>query len=178
MSERFGAVDKLQADLCGRPLLSHMLETVRSVGFREVFIVSQTLSAFGTRTVINKNPEAGQGHALRLGVRACLDAGWSRVMVVLGDMPLIGATYLEAMIEASENETALVSLCDGRRLPPAIFDGSALEQILAQDSSSGARAIFDQLNPATFPLDADSAQDVDMPQDLIRVAAIMKSRST
>jgi len=178
LSERFGNSDKLRAKLCGQTLLSHVLNTVKSIGFGETFIVSQMTSFPDLTVVLNDNPEVGQGHALRLGVTTLLDAGWSRAMVVLGDMPLIEASHLKDMIAAFDDNVAMVSLSEGRRLPPALFSKPALEQIVAQTSNIGARAIFDQLSPATFPLDTDSARDVDTPQDLARVADIMESRST
>lgn len=178
LSERFGESNKLQAELGGQTVLSHILNTVKSAGFGETFIVSQKTSFTDLTVVLNDNPKAGQGHALRLGVTAMLDAGWSRAMVVLGDMPLIRTSHLKDMVAVFDGDIAMVSLSGGRKLPPAIFAKSALEQIIAQTSDIGAKVIFDQLTPATFPLDADSALDVDTPQDLARVATIMESRST
>lgn len=178
LSERFGATDKLQADLRGKPLLQHTLDMVAAVAFGEVVLVSQSTLASGTTFVGNDNPEAGQGHALRLGIKAALEADWSHVMVVLGDMPLVTSAHIEAMIEAATPERALVSLAEGRRLPPVIFPKSAMKHILAQSSASGAKAIFDQLDPATLPMDPRSALDVDTPEDLARVAEMMKQRTT
>jgi len=47
LSERFGEPDKLSADLCGKPVLSYVLDTARAVGFGEIFCVSQTQSVDG-----------------------------------------------------------------------------------------------------------------------------------
>jgi len=79
LSERFGVADKLSETLCGKPVLDHVLDTVMSMGFGENFIVSQGRAHTGFTAIMNKAPENGQGHALRLGLSAAKTAGWESV---------------------------------------------------------------------------------------------------
>ena len=62
-------------------------------------------------------------------------------------------------------------------MPPAIFNQAGMDLIISQNSAVTARAIFDELNPQMIDLDAESAQDVDTPEDLFRVSQAMKTRN-
>lgn len=178
LSARFGAADKLQANLCGKPVLRHVLEGVKSVGFGENFIVSQGQPPQNFTFVKNTNPESGQGHALRLGLTAAHKAGWDCIAVVLGDMPLITGSHLQAMLHKIEGNSTAVSVFRNQKMPPAVFQGEAISMILDSKSAAGARSIFSQLKPVTVSISAEEALDVDTPEDLARVAAIMKARKT
>jgi len=178
LSNRFGPRDKLSADLCGKSVLDHVLETVISVGFGDVFLVTQERTRDGFKQVINDAPESGQGHALRLGLAAAKAAGWKTVCIVLGDMPLVQVTHLQGLIAELGEAHSAVSIFDDQIMPPAIFRGSAITSILADNSSLGARRIFHLLNPVFVPITAEQALDVDTPSDLARVEYIMKVRNT
>jgi len=177
LSERFGAADKLAVDLCGKPVLSHVLDTAKAVGFCEVFCVAQKASLDGVVWVENKNPEKGQGHALRLGLQAAQEKGWSSSAVMLGDMPLVPVSHMEMMILESHEKQCLISICESVRMPPAIFNRAGMGLILSQIDAVTGREIFDSLNPAAIELDKVSALDVDTPEDLFRVEQVMKSRN-
>lgn len=179
LSSRFGEGDKLAADLCGHSMLSYVLRTAKAVGFGQVFCVVKQ-KAFqagaGVTWIENDNPSAGQGHALRLGLRGARDLGWKNCVVMLGDMPLVSDAYLRNMISNYNKKQSIISISESYRLPPALFNSDAIDKILSQNSAMGARKIFDQLNLFTLPLDAEAALDVDTPADLARVENIMKAR--
>lgn len=176
LSQRFGGTDKLLADLCGKPVLSHVLETARAVGFGEIFCVSKTDNIVGVASVKNHNPDYGQGHAVRLGLGAARDAGWNICVVMLGDMPLVPASHVRNLIFKIPGNQCVVSVSQSVRMPPAIFNASAIDVILSERSSSGARDLFEQLNPKTLHLDEEAARDVDTPADLANMERIMISR--
>lgn len=176
LSERFGAEDKLSANLCGQTVLSYVLNTARAVDFGEIFCVSQTDEISGVTPVRNQHPEYGQGHALRLGLKAARNSGWKRCVIMLGDMPLIASSHIENLIRKIDDKQCVVSLRESIRMPPAAFESTAIDLVLSLEPVAGAREIFDALNPATLELDADSALDVDTPADLARVARIMEAR--
>ena len=176
LSERFGEEDKLTANLCGKPVLSHVLETASAVGFGEIFCVSKAVDADGFTWVKNENPQDGQGHALRLGLRAARKFGWDKCVVMLGDMPLVSQTYLKKLIEKNTVNQSIISISEFIRMPPAIFNRSAIDIIISQNSPVGARSLFENLNLETLQLDADAAQDVDTPEDLARMTRMMKAR--
>ena len=177
LSERFGLIDKLSADLFGKPILSHVLDRANSVGFGQVFCVAKEKGSDEINWVENKNPEQGQGHALRLGLQSAQEKGWQSCAVMLGDMPLVSSAHLQKMIDKFDVNQNLISVCESIRMPPAIFNQAGMDLIISQNSAVTARAIFDELNPQMIDLDAESAQDVDTPEDLFRVSQAMKTRN-
>ena len=178
LSKRFGDVDKLSVDLCGKPVLFHVLDVASAVGFGEIFVVSKTKVVDEPIWVKNENPEYGQGHTLRLGLGAAQASGWEACMVLLGDMPLISSSHINQLLQKSEFNQSIVSLNESTRMPPALFNGEAIDMILSQKSALGGRALFDALEPMTVKLDGDAARDVDTPEDLASVARIMEARRT
>ena len=177
LSERFGLTDKLSADLFGKPILSHVLDRANSVGFGQVFCVAKEKGSDEINWVENKNPEQGQGHALRLGLQSAQEKGWQSCAVMLGDMPLVSSAHLQKMIDKFDVNQNLISVCESIRMPPAIFNQAGMDLIISQNSAVTARAIFDELNPQMIDLDTESAQDVDTPEDLFRVSQAMKTRN-
>ncbi len=180
LSRRFGEGDKLAADLCGHSLLSYVLRTAKAVGFGRIFCVVKpgvVTKEAGVTWIENNNSSAGQGHALRLGLRSARDLCWKNCAVMLGDMPLVSVVYLKNMISNYKKKQSVISTTESIRLPPAIFNSEAIDKILSQNSAIGARTIFDQLDFVTLPLNAEAAIDVDTPADLARVENLMKART-
>lgn len=173
-SQRFGKANKLEADLCGRPVLDHALDTVKAVGFGETFIVSQGDCAANCRLVKNDRPEKGQGYALRLGLRAAKSSGWTNVCVVLGDMPLVSVSHLKDLVGKMTLKQSVISQYEDQNMPPVGFHMEAINMILAEKSESGGRDVFDQFYFQTIPLSKEAALDVDTREDLTRVSEIMK----
>jgi len=176
LSERFGQSDKLRAELGGRPILSHVLDTAAELQFGELFCVSQTQGKEGVTWVTNENPEYGQGYALKLGLKAVRDSGWSSCILMLGDMPLVSPSHLQNMIKKNHVKQMLVSICGTARMPPALFKKSALDMILEENSAIRGQVLFERLNPETVQLNPEDALDVDTPEDLVEVARILMSR--
>ena len=178
LSQRFGALDKLEAKLCDKSVLGHVFETIEAVGFGEIFVLTQKQSEGRFTWVVNSSPEDGQGHALRLGLASARSAGWETICVVLGDMPLVQTSHLQLLLGKLEGKSAVVSACKEQTMPPAIFREEAIDLILSDQSQSGARTILGQLKPVIVPICEEAALDVDTPEDLIRVRRIMESRYT
>ena len=178
LSQRFGAQDKLEADLYGQPLVSYVIETAKQVGFGKIFLVSNRTSGEGCVLIENENPEAGQGTALRQGLKAARMAGWEYFMILLGDMPLISAAYLKNMILKNKEKQTSISMSETTQMPPALFYLDVIDEILRRNSQSGARDILNKFPLQTVDLPPEYALDVDTPEDLARVAQIMKARQT
>ncbi len=177
-SKRFGVEDKLAANLNGLTVLETVLATVRQVEFGQIFVVSQQAQEDDLHWVINTNSDEGQGHALRLGVKAARASVWDDVVIVLGDMPLVTQANIISLLHENSQKQSCVSLCQGKRMPPAYFNALAIDLIFKTNSKLGARAIFDQLNPATVSIDVEEALDVDTPEDLARVVEIINIRQS
>lgn len=176
LSQRFGTQDKLEADLCAQPLVSHVIETAKQVGFGEIFLVSNRRSGEGCVLIKNKNPEAGQGYALRSGLKAARMADWEYSMIILGDMPLISSSYLKKMIANNKEKQSSISISETSRMPPALFYLDVTDEILRRHSQHGARDVLNEFPLQIVELPSDFALDVDTPEDLARVEHIMKAR--
>lgn len=96
-SRRFGEADKLQADFEGKPVLSHVLDGLATLGLGEVLVVARAPLA-GVHHIVNTSPEAGIGHSLALGVAALKPC--DAVFIVLADMPLIVTDLYHEMAAA------------------------------------------------------------------------------
>ncbi len=173
-SKRFGVADKLEAKLDGKTVLEMVIDTVNSVGFGQVYIVSQYELQGHFKWIENIDPEKGQGHSLRLGLRTAIENKWDNVVIALGDMPLVKSVNFVNMISEIHKKQMVVSDCEGVRMPPACFGRKVMDQILEDKSAKGARHFFDKIQPTTVKIDAESCQDVDTPEDLIRVRDILK----
>lgn len=176
ISERFGEADKLSARLGDNTVLGTVIKTVESVQFGQVYVVSSNQKEGTFTWVKNNNPAKGQGHSLRLGLRRARDAGWENIVIALGDMPLVQSVNLVNLMAKVNIKQIVVSEYESVRMPPVYFGASVADKILARQSPIGAREIFNTLQPLTVPIDADSALDVDTPEDLDRVRNILAAR--
>ena len=177
LSHRFGKSDKLAADLCGKPVLNHVLDVAAQIEFGATLVVTNRSCVNGWQVVRNPQPEAGQGFALSLGLETARKQGWKTALIMLGDMPLISPLYLEKMISRSDGKDSVVSCLKSTRMPPALFNGFAIHEILSQRPEAGARDVFGAINPINFEIPAEYALDVDTQADLVKVAEVMKVRS-
>ena len=129
-SRRFGANDKLLAVVKGKPLISHILQTIQNTLFHQRVIVIDPLRPAlrdvcdieGFTLIENTGAAQGMGTSIAAGVAAINDA--DAVMVFLGDMPLITPETITSLIEGLENnpgKTIVAPFYKGRRGHPIIF---------------------------------------------------------
>ncbi|MCL1860803.1 MAG: bifunctional UDP-N-acetylglucosamine diphosphorylase/glucosamine-1-phosphate N-acetyltransferase GlmU [Proteobacteria bacterium] len=110
------ALPKVLQPLAGRPLLAHVLASARMLGARRICVVH----GHGGETVrarldapdlvwAEQSPQLGTGHAVQQAV-PYLSAG-SRVLVLYGDVPLIGAHTLARLMDAAgQDKLALLTV--------------------------------------------------------------------
>jgi CTP:molybdopterin cytidylyltransferase MocA len=104
VGSRFGG-GKLLAELDGRPLLDHVLGTVRSAGFADAIVVlgpeaaelEAIALAAGARVIVNPAPDEGLSSSVRIGLGA-LAAGLDAAMLLLGDQPRTSSAALRALL--------------------------------------------------------------------------------
>jgi len=99
--------------LAGRALLAHVTDTAARIGARHVVVVTghgadeveAAMSATAVGTALRfarQEPQLGTGHAVQQAVPLLPDDG--TVLVLSGDVPLIGEDTLRALIAASAGE--------------------------------------------------------------------------
>jgi molybdenum cofactor cytidylyltransferase len=172
---RFGA-DKLLADLRGRAVIDHALDTVAAFPFEAVVCVVRPDSRVADRLngravvpVVNADAGLGMGTSLAAGIRALppVDAAF----ILLGDMPAIPAGLFQRMVSAMESATAdiVVPVHDEQQGHPVLFARRCFADLTALTGDSGAKAVIRSGVYTVAQVETDSAgvlRDIDLPGDL------------
>lgn len=172
LSKRFGAQDKLMAEVKGQALLAYCLDAARGVNFDGYYVVTpdpdpraSLARSLGFKVIHNPTPEAGQGASIAAGVKALVDQGYDAVCILLGDMPMITSKFIERLKRASDTEI-IFSRANHRDGPPAIFKGSALGALMSLTGDKGARSIdLSNFNIDVLDMPPELAIDFDTPED-------------
>ncbi len=186
LSRRFGNANKLLHPLSGKPLATHIAETVGMIRVDQRIAViphdepklAELFSSLGCEYVENAEPALGHGRSLALGVEAALERGCDRVVILLADMPFVPLNHIDALIKALETAEVVMSMSDGRTMPPSVFQGPALQALKRIEGDQGAKQIdMAAFNVKTVELDPKYSQDFDRPQDFPEAASQAKTRS-
>ena len=170
-SRRFGPQNKLLADFRGKPLVAHSAEAMRNAGLDGLVAVvtdqavADHLTGFNLVRPGEADPE--QSNSLRTGVQAVLDIGGERLLIGLGDMPLVTAAHLRAVVDRCTPKRASASTDGTRRTPPACFPVSMAGALLTLYGDRGAGSLLQTL-PADALVEAQASmlKDVDVVADL------------
>ena len=109
---------KVLHPIAGRPMLSHLLETARSLNPERLFVVighgaEQVQSAFAQQTDIRfviQAEQLGTGHAVQQVASKLVEQGEQDATLILyGDVPLVQAGTLRALLAASDESLALLT---------------------------------------------------------------------
>ena len=109
---------KVMLPLAGRPLLAHVLERARALQPACIHIVyghrgDQVRSAFvdaADLAWVHQAEQRGTGHAVQLAMSGIPDG--ARVLVLLGDVPLIRATTLKSLLDVQADLAVLAAELD------------------------------------------------------------------
>jgi CTP:molybdopterin cytidylyltransferase MocA len=172
---RFGG-GKLDADCAGKPLGRWALDAALGVPHeRLAVVVAEPVPAFALDHELLINERAAQG----LGTSAALAARWAAgseaLLILLADMPLVSAAMLTRLVEA--NGPAAVAYPGNKPGAPASFPAALFGKLEALTADSGAAHVLRGLaNLTLIEAPAEELRDVDRPEDLADVAAILRSR--
>ena len=104
--------------IAGRPMLSHLLETARSLNPDRLFVVighgaQQVQSAFAGQTDIRfviQAEQLGTGHAVQQVASELVQKGeHDATLILYGDVPLVQAGTLRALLASSDASLALLT---------------------------------------------------------------------
>lgn len=175
LSERFGAENKLLADLDGKPLIKHVTDEVSPLAFQHIIAVIpddtalySLLCSAGFQCVINPDPSRGQISSRTIGIKTALAHNCEAALIMLGDMPFIAASHIVELLKTGETHDAVFSSNGDVRMPPAFFKGAALRQ-LAQEQTS-KNELF--VSCETIPISSEAARDIDTRTDLADAARL------
>lgn len=150
-SSRMGDINKLTRDWKGKPLVRHAAEAVAGAGFnRYIAVLGHEAEAVrralpdGFPTIPNHEYRGGMAGSIRCGLYGL--QGYAPVMIVLGDMPLISAPMLDAMIaqfKDAEDDAIMVACADGQWGNPVLFGRPHFRALKLLKGDSGARAVIE-----------------------------------
>ncbi|MBC7170283.1 bifunctional UDP-N-acetylglucosamine diphosphorylase/glucosamine-1-phosphate N-acetyltransferase GlmU [Candidatus Bipolaricaulota bacterium] len=143
---------KVLHSLCGAPLLEHVLRTAFSLSPRRVVVVvghgaDAVRSAFAGRGIafVDQGEPRGTGHAV-LAAREAVASG--AFLVLPGDVPLVPAAALRALVRFHREQQATISLLTMEPPDPGSYgrvvrgeDGRPLRIVEAGDASPEELAI-------------------------------------
>lgn len=170
---RFGPESKLLADLNGRPVVEHAIAAqCRVPELERVVIVlgahaQQVLGAvelMRAEPVICPDWQEGQAESLRYGMSLLIEqAGASRVLVTLGDEPLIGPSTVARFVAEPAGTRAL---WHGRPGHPVVLGREHLGAIRELAGDRGARELLTDAVGIECAEMGGAGMDIDTTEDL------------
>ncbi|SFK49647.1 nucleotidyltransferase family protein [Methylorubrum salsuginis] len=179
LGTRFGPQPKMLAEFAGKAMVRHAAEAALASMARPVVVVlgahaeavRAALSGLDLTLVQNPDFAAGLSTSLKAGLTA-LPPETDAALVLLGDMPRIGAAHLDGLIaayrSADPRPSAVVPVRDHRRGNPVLLDLNLLKDDLnALSGDRGAGPILNRrADVLEVPGDAATGFDVDRPDGL------------
>lgn len=151
---RFGAAtSKLAAVLEGKALVRHVAEAALAARTDEVLVVTghdavrvrAALAGLDLCFVHNEAFASGMASSLRAGLEA-LNPQAAGVVVLLGDMPRIGAALIDRLVETfisdGASADAIVPVFEGRQGNPVLLGRSVFPALAGLAGDQGARRIL------------------------------------
>jgi len=183
-SARMGAVNKMIAEIGGRPLVRIAAEQALASRASPVIIVTghqrerieAALAGLPVRFVHNPDYAEGLGTSLKAGIAAVPQEA-DGAIVCLGDMPQVDAALIDRLIAAFDPERgALIAVpsIDGRRGNPVVWARRFFHDLMAIQGDIGARHLIGTYAEAVaeVPVAGEAAlTDVDTPESLSAVKA-------
>ena len=172
---RFGG-GKLDADCAGKPLGRWALEAALAVPHeRLAVVVANPVPEFASGCELLVNERAAEG----LGTSAALAARWAAgsdaLLIILADMPLVSTETLRQLVAA--DGPSAVTYPGGKPGAPACFPAALFPALEALSGDSGAAQVLRGLPGVTLiETPPGDLRDVDRPEDLAEVAAILRAR--
>lgn len=171
LARRFGS-DKLSAKVAGRPLLQHVIDTAAGVPLAPLVVVvgdvERQLDWRGARPLRNPDPGHGLSRSLQIGLAALSgDASVQRVVVLLGDQPLVSALVVERLLATGGAGAVVPRYADGLAGNPVLLERAVWPLAATLTGDRGMSQLFDGRPDLVTYVDVPGVNpDVDTPADL------------
>jgi molybdenum cofactor cytidylyltransferase len=183
-STRMGAVNKMLAEIGGKPLVRIATEQALASRAKPVIVVTgrerekveQALAGLPVRFVHNPDFADGLGGSLKAGIGAVPEES-DAAIVCLGDMPQVDSGLIDKLLAAFDPERGalvVVPSIDGRRGNPVVWSRRFFADLMAISGDIGARHLIGQYAEAVVEVPvvgAAALTDVDTPESLSAVKA-------
>jgi len=160
-------IPKVLHALCGRSMLGHALAAASELGPERLVVVAghgrDEVRAEAARhvpgvSVVVQDRLAGTGHAVRM-VTEALGVMPGTVVVTYGDMPLLRAATLAALVREHAAAGNAVTVLTARVPDPAGYgriirdDGGSLAEIVEEADATAAQRTIDEINSGCYAFD-------------------------
>jgi molybdenum cofactor cytidylyltransferase len=183
-STRMGAINKMLAEIGGKPLVRIAVEQAIASRAKPVIVVTgherdkveATLKSLPVHLVHNPDFSEGLGSSLKAGIAAVPEEA-DAAIVCLGDMPQVDAALINRLIAAFDPERGalvVVPSIEGRRGNPVVWSRRFFHDLMAIQGDVGARHLIGNYAEAVVevPVAGEAAlTDVDTPESLSAVKA-------
>ena len=183
-STRMGAINKLIAEIGGKPLVRIAAEQALASRASPVIVVTgherekvaAALDGLPVRLVHNPAYAEGLGTSLKAGI-AAVPAEADGAVVCLGDMPQVDSALIDRLIAAFDPERGalvVVPSIAGRRGNPVLWSRRFFPDLMAVQGDIGARHLIGAYAEAVVevPVAGEAAlTDVDTPESFSAVKA-------
>ena len=183
-STRMGAVNKMLAEIGGKPLVRIAAEQALASRAKPVIVVTghererveRALAGLPVRFVHNPDFAGGLAGSVRTGIAAVPNEA-DGAIVCLGDMPQVDSGLIDKLLAAFDPERGaliVVPSIDGRRGNPVVWSRRFFTELTAITGDIGARHLIGHYAEAVVevPVAGEAAlTDVDTPESLSAVKA-------
>jgi len=180
-SRRMGQIKQL-LDWGGKPLLGHVLDSLRSSPVGEIILVLgyeaerilQQVATPQVQAVLNPDYRSGMLSSLKQGLKA-VHPHAEAFLIVLADQPEIPPGMIRRLIDefrrVSPAKSIVIPAYQGRRGHPALFGAKYGAEILQLSGETGAREILARHPDEVLIVEMDTEDviiDVDTEEDYLK----------
>jgi nicotine blue oxidoreductase len=173
---------KALVEIGGQRLADRGVALLRDGGAAPVLVVTGAVSVEPPGAIVVPNPDwpTGMGSSLVAGLRA-LPGDVSAAVIALADQPLVGAEAVRRLIAAHRDGASVaVAGYDGRPRNPVLIARRHWPEVIAASAGDvGARVFLREHRDLVTQVecgDTGRPDDVDTPEDLARVTAVLRAR--
>ncbi|HEY4886420.1 MAG TPA: nucleotidyltransferase family protein [Myxococcales bacterium] len=185
LSSRMG-LNKMLLELGGRTLVRRAVTTALSAGLDPVLVVlghegdrvRAELSGLPYTAVMNSDYARGMNTSLRAGIAALPDDAAGAV-VLLGDMPLVEASMVRALVTAHRRSgpKLAISTYGGVVAPPILYGRALFPELRALEAESCGKSVVRSHRAGAVELQwpPETLTDLDSPEDVERIRARLEA---
>ena len=178
-SSRMGEANKLLAPVDGAPMVRRVVETVLQASLDPVVVVlghdaedvRETLAGLPVHFTVNAEYARGISSSVGAGIRAVTGRA-DGAMVVLGDMPWISDSDLEALVAAfgpDEGRGICAPVVERKRGNPVLWSARYFPELQTLEGDVGARHLLAEHHDDVFEVNVSGdgvLKDIDTPEAL------------
>jgi molybdenum cofactor cytidylyltransferase len=183
-SSRMGSPNKLLERIDGKPVIGRVVEAAIASGAEPVVVVTgfesdrieAALCVPSVSFVHNREFDEGMSSSIKAGLKA-LPKNCYGALILLGDMPEIAASDLEALIDAfaqKGRDALCVPVREGRRGNPVLWGAAYFSEMMRLSGDVGAKRLIAKHEAHVIEVAVKSEAifaDVDTVEDLARLKA-------